>query len=197
MPLPSALSSYTFWLWNQPFKATRPAPEAPPEDTLKRDKAPFSLSARTARPSACFATSSATLAVSSEELCIISMFWSMSTVDFVVASMPEAISRLDAACSSTESPSDIPYRNSPDFCYTGVDEACIITKRGEGLGPKGKSHSANTKTRTAENHAMTTCSGRTCWPASSSPCSSPFCPTWPRILTINGTLSFSIRSCVA
>ena len=147
MPLPSALSSYTFWLWNQPFKATRPAPEAPPEDTLKRDKAPFSLSARTARPSACFATSSATLAVSSEELCIISMFWSMSTVDFVVASMPEAISRLDSACSSTESPSDIPYRNSPDFCYTGVDEACIITKRGEGLGPKGKSHSANTKTK--------------------------------------------------
>ena len=47
----------------------------------------------------------------------------------------------------TESPSDIPYRNSPDFCYTGVDEACIITKRGEGLGPKGKSHSANTKTK--------------------------------------------------
>ena len=62
MPLPSALSSYTvFWLWDQPFKATRLAPEALPEDTLKRDKAPFSLSARTARPSACFATSSATL----------------------------------------------------------------------------------------------------------------------------------------
>ena len=37
-----------------------------------------------------------------------------------------------------------PYRNSPDFCYTVSDEACIITKRGEALSPKGKAHSADT-----------------------------------------------------
>ena len=44
-------------------------------------------------------------------------------------------------------PSDIPYRNSPDFCYTGSDENCIITKRGEGLSPKEKTLSANTEAR--------------------------------------------------
>ena len=40
-------------------------------------------------------------------------------------------------------PSDIPYRNSPDFCYTGSDEACIIAKRGEGLSQKEKDYPAN------------------------------------------------------
>ena len=42
-------------------------------------------------------------------------------------------------------PCDISYRNSPDFCYTGSEEACIITKRGEALSPKGKDHLANTE----------------------------------------------------
>jgi len=37
------------------------------------------------------------------------------------------------------------YRNSLGFCYTGSDENCIITKRGEALSPKGKDHSTNTE----------------------------------------------------
>ena len=43
----------------------------------------------------------------------------------------------------TKSPGDTPYRNSPGFCYTGSDETCITTKRGEALNLKGKDHSEN------------------------------------------------------